>query len=103
MCKELIKIKEFLARDDFDGFSGDDLFIKKFIKQGLGQDIAALSNMAEGISGFLVLRKWYAFQSIWPIFPKPFPARRTCQLQPTPPQLLNLPLAPRPCMVQLAK
>ena len=32
MCKEFIKIKEFLARDDFDGFTGDDLFIKKFIK-----------------------------------------------------------------------
>ena len=49
MCKELIKIREFLARDDFDGFTGDDLFIKKFIKQGWGQDIAALSNMAEGL------------------------------------------------------
>ena len=49
MCKELLKIREFLARDDFDGFTGDDLFIKKFIKQGWGQDIAALSNMAEGL------------------------------------------------------
>jgi len=49
MCKELIKIREFLARGDFNGFTGADLFIKKFIKKGWGQDIAALSNMAEGL------------------------------------------------------
>ena len=32
MCKELVKIKEFLAKSDFNGFTGDDLFIKNFIK-----------------------------------------------------------------------
>jgi len=49
MCKELVKIREFLAKPDFNGFTADDLFIKKFIKQGWGQDIAALSNMAEAL------------------------------------------------------
>ena len=49
MCRELLKIKEFLAKPNFSGFTGDDLFIKKFIKQGWGQDIAALSNMAEAL------------------------------------------------------
>ena len=55
MCKELLKIREFLARDDFDGFTSDDLFIKKFIKQGWGQDIAALSNMAEGLRNIALM------------------------------------------------
>ena len=43
------KIKAFLQRDDFDGFTADDLFIIQFFKKGWGQDIAALSNMAEAL------------------------------------------------------
>ena len=44
------RIAEFLDRQDFDGFSRQDLFIKQIIKKGWGQDIAALSNMAEAIA-----------------------------------------------------
>ena len=44
-----IMIKEFLMREDFNGFTSDDLFIMQFIKKGWGHDIAALSNMAEAI------------------------------------------------------
>jgi len=43
------KIKRFLLKDNFNGFSSDDLFIMQFIKKGWGQDIAALSNMAESL------------------------------------------------------
>ena len=42
-------IKEFLLREDFNGFTSKDLFIMQFIKKGWGQDIAALSNMAEAL------------------------------------------------------
>ena len=44
-----IRIKEFLMKDGFNGFCSDDLFIMQFIKKGWGQDIAALSNMAEAM------------------------------------------------------
>ena len=44
------RISEFLSKKDFFGFTGKDLFIKNFIKKGWGQDIAALSNMAEALS-----------------------------------------------------
>ena len=44
-----IRIKEFLMKDGFNGFSSNDLFIMQFIKKGWGQDIAALSNMAEAM------------------------------------------------------
>ena len=47
----LDRIREFLLRNDFDGFTTKDLFIKQFIKRAWGQDIAALSNMAEAITG----------------------------------------------------
>ena len=43
------RVKEFLMKDNFNGFSSDDLFIMQFIKKGWGQDIAALSNMAEAM------------------------------------------------------
>ncbi|MCS5594970.1 MAG: hypothetical protein NZ730_10575 [Porticoccaceae bacterium] len=43
------KIKAFLQRENFDGFTADDLFIIQFFKKGWGQDIAALSNMAEAL------------------------------------------------------
>lgn len=44
------RVEEFLKRPDFNGFTKDDLFIMNFIKKAWGQDIAALSNMAEAIS-----------------------------------------------------
>jgi len=43
------KIKDFLHKPQFNGFTKKDLFIMSFIKKGWGQDIAALSNMAEAI------------------------------------------------------
>ena len=43
------KIKTFLLKPDFNGFTKDDLFIMQFIKKGWGHDIAALSNMAEAL------------------------------------------------------
>ena len=47
--KRFSRIKSFLMKDNFDGFTKDDLFIISFIKKGWGQDIAALSNMAESL------------------------------------------------------
>ena len=43
------KIKEFLSRPNFNGFTRKELFIMTFIKKGWGQDIATLSNMAEAL------------------------------------------------------
>ena len=43
------RIENFLNTDTFNGFTSDDLFIMNFIKKGWGQDIAALSNMAEAV------------------------------------------------------
>ena len=43
------RIKSFLLSKDFNGFTSDDLFIMQFINKGWGQDIAALSNMAEAL------------------------------------------------------
>ena len=48
-AKSLKRITQFLDRPDFDGFTTEDLFIKQFVPKGWGQDIAALSNMAEVI------------------------------------------------------
>ena len=45
----LESIRRFLLRKDFNGFTSEDLFIMQFIKKGWGQDIAALSNMAEAL------------------------------------------------------
>jgi hypothetical protein len=42
------RLSTFLLRPNFDGFTKNDLFIKRFIGKPWGQDIAALSNMAEG-------------------------------------------------------
>lgn len=42
------RLSSFLARASFDGFTKKDLFIKRLIGKPWGQDIAALSNMAEG-------------------------------------------------------
>lgn len=43
------RVVDFLEHDTFDGFTSDDLFIMQFVKKGWGQDIAALSNMAEAL------------------------------------------------------
>jgi len=43
------RIKRFLKQDNFQGFSRKDLFIKNFISKAWGQDIAALSNVAEAL------------------------------------------------------
>ena len=50
MKKRYEKIKSFLLKPDFDGFTKNDLFIMQFIKKGWGHDIAALSNMAEALA-----------------------------------------------------
>ena len=42
------RLSAFLLRPNFHGFTKDDLFIKRLIGKPWGQDIAALSNMAEG-------------------------------------------------------
>ena len=47
-------IKSFLFKEGFDGFTKKDLFIMQFIKKGWGQDIAALSNMAEALTNIAV-------------------------------------------------
>ena len=51
---QLKRITDFLSRKSFDGFTSKDLFIKQIVKKGWGQDIAALSNMAEA----LFLNRW---------------------------------------------
>jgi len=43
------KIKKFLERENFDGFTKKDLFILNFMPNAWGQDIAALSNIAEAL------------------------------------------------------
>ena len=48
-AKSLKRITQFSDRPNFDGFTTEDLFIKQFFPKGWGQDIAALSNMAEVI------------------------------------------------------
>lgn len=53
-CHRYEKLMGFLSRDDFNGFTGDELFIMQFIKKGWGQDIAALSNMAEALANIAV-------------------------------------------------
>ena len=42
------RLSTFLERPGFDGFTKSDLFIQRLIGKPWGQDIAALSNMAEG-------------------------------------------------------
>ena len=46
---QFIKIKAFLEQPGFQGFTKKDLFIMNFVKGPWGQDIAALSNMAEAL------------------------------------------------------
>lgn len=52
--KRYNKIKDFLMRPDFNGFTKEDLFIMSIIKKGWGHDIAALSNMAEAITNLAI-------------------------------------------------
>ena len=47
--KRYKKIEKFLLKKDFNGFTKEDLFIMTIIKKGWGQDIAALSHMAESL------------------------------------------------------
>ena len=44
------RVKAFLTKPKFNGFTKNELFIMAFIKKGWGQDIAALSNMAEALA-----------------------------------------------------
>lgn len=46
---QFIKIKAFLEQPGFQGFTKKNLFIMNFVKGPWGQDIAALSNMAEAL------------------------------------------------------
>ena len=63
------RILSFLTKGAFTGFTGKDLFIKNFIKKGWGQDIAALSNMAEALS-FTVQTSPQFKQQIAPLMEK---------------------------------
>ena len=51
---QLKRITDFLSRTSFDGFTSKDLFIKQIVKKGWGQDIAALSNMAEALTNLAI-------------------------------------------------
>ena len=51
---EFLRVRGFLARNDFEGFTPESLFIMQFVKKGWGQDIAALSNMAEALLNSLI-------------------------------------------------
>ena len=53
-AKKYNQIKSFLEADNFNGFTKKDLFIMQFIKKGWGQDIVALSNMAEALTNIAV-------------------------------------------------
>ena len=52
--KNYSRIKIFLLNKNFKGFTKKDLFIMQFIKKGWGQDIAALSNMAEALTNIAI-------------------------------------------------
>ena len=49
MSRYYKRIEKFLRQETFNGFTKKDLFIKNFIPKAWGQDIAALSNMAEAL------------------------------------------------------
>lgn len=66
---DYLRISKFLSNGNFTGFTGRDLFIKNFIKKGWGQDIAALSNMAEALS-FTVQASPELQQHITPLMEK---------------------------------
>jgi hypothetical protein len=52
--KNYSRIKIFLLNKNFKGFTKKDLFIMQFIKKGWGQNIAALSNMAEALTNIAI-------------------------------------------------
>ena len=52
--KDCLNVTRFLTAPKFRGFTKQDLFIKNFIKKAWGQDIAALSNMAEAIANIVL-------------------------------------------------
>ncbi len=49
MSRYYKQIEKFLRQETFNGFTEKDLFIKNFMPKAWGQDIAALSNMAEAL------------------------------------------------------
>jgi len=51
---QLKRITDFLSSESFDGFTSKDLFIKQIVKKGWGQDIVALSNMAEALTNLAI-------------------------------------------------
>ena len=53
---QFLKIKNFLERPRFQGLTKKDLFILNFMKGPWGQDIAALSNMAEALRNLKMFR-----------------------------------------------
>ena len=53
--KRYNRIKDFLLMPGFNGFTKKELFIMTFIKKGWGQDIAALSNMAEALVNIAIM------------------------------------------------
>ena len=53
--KRYKKIENFLMKKDFNGFTKKDLFIMSIIKKGWGQDIAALSHMAESMVNLSII------------------------------------------------
>mgnify|MGYP006148736303 FL=1 len=51
---QMKRIIDFLSINSFDGFTSKDLFIKQIFKKGWGQDIVALSNMAEALTNIAI-------------------------------------------------
>ena len=51
---QIKRITDFLSSGSFDGFTSKDLFIKQIVKKGWGQDIVALSNMAEALTNIAI-------------------------------------------------
>jgi hypothetical protein len=49
------RIKNFLLKKGFNGFTKKDLFIIAFIKKAWGQDIACLSNIAESLVNLSII------------------------------------------------
>ena len=58
------KVMQFLRKDDFNGFTKDDLFILQMINKPWGQDIAALSNMAEALAHSSLLDRAYLLRQV---------------------------------------
>ena len=57
--KRYNRVSNFLLKPDFNGFTKKELFIMTFIKKGWGQDIAALSNMAEALVNIAIMNPYH--------------------------------------------